>query len=261
MTKKIAVSLNLDRGLMRYNQAYQGIVEYCEKFADWQIIWDHYPEYRLRNCDSKSTPYYDAIIGRIKNDSYKEAQRLNIPCLNLWYNSELREKIPSCLFDYYESGKTVGDFIQRKGYERIIMIDSLDDSAKDFLRGVEDVVKKTVKVYVYNRKSAMSLESWSEQILSFDDWTQEWKYPIVIISSTASPSAAITTLCKANKIIIPVDVSIILGDSEDVYNNAIEPAITSVDTNYKKIGFEAAKMLDALLNGNDLTTNKKLIKV
>lgn len=89
---KIAISLNLDRALMRYNIMYQGIQEYAQKHTDWSLFWDHYPEVKLQESKLES-PAYDGIIGRIKYKAYDQIKRLNIPSVNLWYNSKLASEM------------------------------------------------------------------------------------------------------------------------------------------------------------------------
>jgi hypothetical protein len=100
--------------------------------TDWNIIWDHYPEYALRT--SHETPYYDGIIGRIKLSTFKETKRHNIPVVNTWYSNSLK-KLPSVLIDYNEAGKLAADHLIERGVRNFIVFDHDKNAAsKDFLK-------------------------------------------------------------------------------------------------------------------------------
>ena len=250
---KIAVSLNLDRGIKRYNLMFRGIQEYVNKHANWTLFWDHFPEMKLKKSQP-GRPAYDAVIGRVKYSAYDEIKRLGIPCVNLWYNSSLTEELPSCLVDFNECGKLAAQHLLNRGFKNIINVDfGSDQSSLDFLDGVREVLrphKYNVKKYRFNRTCADSPTAWEKQMQTFQKWVQDWEFPLAICSSAHIIS--IITLCQQNGIRIPEDVAFVISGNEEGFCETLEPHITSVDTDYQYQGFEAARMLDDLLKGRQL---------
>jgi LacI family transcriptional regulator len=251
----IAVSLNLDLGLMRYTMMYQGIQEYAKKHTNWSLFWDHFPEVKLKK-NKNASPAYDGIVGRIKYDAFEEAKRLNIPCVNLWYNSTLTEEIPTVSADYIEAGRLAAKHLLNRGFKNLIFMDYMDKSAKNFLKGLNEVLKPMkykVRRYRFNRASAETPAAWGKQIEAFDKWVKEWELPVAIVST--GTNVAIPTFCKSNDIRIPEDVAFMMCGAEDNFCETIDPYITSIDTDYWRQGYEAARVLDQLLKGEALEKN------
>jgi len=248
MSKKIAISLNLDRGLMRYSLMYQGMQDYAEEYTDWSIYWDHYPENKLRKCKIEDQVIYDGIIGRIKQECYLETQRLDIPCVNLWYNSYLQSKIPSCLINFYEAGKLAAQHLLNRGFKKITVIDFKDQSSIHFKEGISSVLKPlrySLKFYHYNRDAAETSKTWEKQQNEFEEWFKDWTYPMAIASSASIVNIA--TFCKSKGLRIPEDVAIVLTGIESGVCESIKPLITTIDTNYYQTGYEAAKLLHKVM--------------
>ena len=252
MTKKIAVSLNLDRSLMRYTLIYQGIQDYAEQHTDWSIFWDHYPETKLNKCSENGEKVYDAVIGRIKKNTYKETQRLGIPCVNLWYNSLLQKEIPSSLIDFREVGKLTARHLINRGFKKITVIDFKDTSSLHFVEGIKSVLKPlgyTHKFLRYNRVSTESAKGWEKQQDAFEEWFKNWTYPMAIASSM--PLITIPTFCKSKGLKIPEDVAIVMAGAESGICETIKPLITTIDTNYHQTGYEAARLLHRIFKDED----------
>ena len=260
MKKNIAVSLNLDELLMRYTLMYRGIQEYAEEHTDWAIHWDHFPESKLQNSNSKEDSY-DGVIGRIKQETYTEAQRLDIPCVNLWHNSELQKKIPSCLMDFYQSGRMVAEHLLSRGFKEITNIDVKGEAARQFLEGLKSVTDPLgykVKVLSFDRLHASNIKAWEKQSDKFEEWVEDWKFPMAIASSF--PLICIPTFCQSMGLRIPEDVALVLASSESGICETIKPYITTADTSCVKVGYEAARMLHQMLENEELEETHVYIK-
>ena len=260
MKKKIAVSLNLDELLMRYTLIYRGIQEYAEEHTDWSIHWDHFPESKLKDSKSKEDSYH-GVIGRIKEETHVEAQRLNIPCVNLWHNSKLQKKIPSCLFDFYQSGRMVAEHLLSRGFKELTNIDVEGEAGRLFLEGlrsVADPLGYKVNVLYFDRLYAYSIEAWEKQRDIFEQWVEGWSFPMAIASSF--PLVGVPTFCKSMGLKIPEDVAIVLASSETGICETIKPYITTADTNCVKVGYEAARLLHQMLENEELEKTHVYIK-
>jgi len=240
---------------------YRGIQEYAEEHTDWSIHWDHYPESVLRKCTSKEDSHYAGIIGRIKKDAYKEAQRLDIPCVNLWYNSQLQKKIPSSLNDFYQSGRLVAEHFLARGFKEITSIDVRGEASLRFLEGILSVTKPLgykVKTLFFDRLHAEGIKAWEEQKVIFETWVKDWTFPMAIACSF--PLVSISTFCRSMGLRIPEDVAIVLASSETGICETIKPYLTTVDTDCVKIGYEAARLMHQILDNKELEKNHIFIE-
>lgn len=256
---KIAVSLNLDLGIMRYNLMYYGIQQYAEKYTNWSLFWDHYPETKLEESQLQS-PAYDGVIGRIRHNAYDQITRLNIPCVNLWYNSTLAPELPSVLTDFRQLGQLAAKHMLSRGFKDIIMIHYNDSSAGVFQEGLMDVLKPMkykVKKHFYNRVAPENATAWKKQMKTFESWVKNWQLPVAVVSP--SPLISLPTFCKANGLRVPEDVAILSGSDERGHCESIKPHLSAIDTDYRRIGYESARLLHKQLKGETLEEKHVLI--
>ena len=249
---RICIALNLDQGFERYTLLYRGIQDYAKKYCNWTRAWNHYPDKLLSTCSPDQQPSYDGVIGRIKFAAYDEMKRLNIPGVNIWYNSDLTE-IPSSLPNYVQAGRLAARHMLSRGFKNFINIDYMDRSSTDFFAGIKEELKPhryPCKRYRFNRKSADSSAAWDKQMKTFKTWIPEWEFPLAVCSS--APIIAVAPFCQENNLRIPEDLAIIVSGNQTSYCESIEPHISAVDIDYWRIGYEAARLMDKQLKGEEL---------
>ena len=251
--KKIAISINLDWPLRRYYDFYEGVQSFAHKHTDWTLVWDHFPENILRTC--KTEPYYAGIIGRVKHNAYNEAVRLNIPTVNSWFSSNIKE-INSVFTDHERSGEMAAEHLLKRGFRNFANIDYRNEIVgKTFFRGFNNAIKEygcKCKRYPVSRKSTDNEEQWLKFHEDFKEWIKEWQLPIGIVCSQAAIAPRIVTRCLENDLRIPEDVAIVTSGNDQNYCEGISPKVSAVDLDYFKNGYEAARMLDRKLRGETL---------
>ena len=259
--KKIAISINLDWPLKRYHDLYAGIQQYNNEFTNWKLVWDHFPEVYLKR--NKEVPYYDGIIGRVKYDAYNEAKRLNIPVVNTWQTSSLVGEIPSVINDFREAGKMAAEHLLKRGFRNFANIDHrISKASKEFHLGFSEVVKPYngfYKRYLFSRNCDESLELWERFHDDFSEWVKEWKFPIGIGCSLSSIGPKITTRLGELGIDIPNQASVISVGNDLCYCEGHSPKISSINMDYFSAGYEAARIMDMLLQNKNPPELTKVI--
>lgn len=260
MARKIALSVNLAVPIDRYHDYYKGIQDYAEKYTDWTLVWDHYPEFKLR--DSGKIPYYDGVVGRIKFSAYDEIRRLGLPCVNIWVGNEI-EDIPSVFPDIEEAGRIAAQHLIDRGFRTIINIDNRGDKAsKSFYDGVISATssyKITSKRYLVRREVEDNPEDWQRFCNNIDEWSKEWEPPLGICCSQAHLSFKVSRRLIENNFRIPEDIAIVCALNEHTYCESYEPYISSIDMNFEKVGYESARLLDRQLKGETIKEMKTFI--
>ena len=250
---KIAISINLDWPLRRYHELYAGIQEYATKNTNWILVWDHYPENALKA--STDTPYYDGIIGRIKYDAYDAAKKFNIPVINTWFSSDIKD-ITSVFTDYTLSGEMAAEHLIKRGFRNFVNIDHrIDAASKVFYNGFVEAVKPyncTVKRYLISRNIQDSSDLWSKFHNDFKRWSKKWTYPLGIVCSMSSLGPKITTRCQENGLRIPEDIAVVSSGNDLTYCEGFSPKISSVFMDHFGVGYESARLLDLKLQGKEV---------
>lgn len=259
--KKVAVSINLDWPLKRYHELYRGIQDYASKHTDWLLIWDHFPEQRLKACESES--YYDGVIGRIKYEAYEEIRRLNIPVVNTWATNSIKD-MTSVLVDFYEVGRIAAEHLIKKGFRNFAHVDYRSSGTSTLfyegLMSVVDTYKCPVKRYFLSNKTCAVAALWNKFNSDFQDWSKEWQYPLAVVTSMSSLGPKLATCCIENGLRVPEDVAVVSNGNDLSYCEGRFPTISSVDINYFKVGYESARILDMKFKGRELEKQIYLIK-
>lgn len=58
---------------------------------------------------------------------------------------------------------------------------------------------------------------------------------------------------------MPEDIAIIAGTNEELFCEGLRPTLSSVEMGYERVGYEAAKLLDRLIDGKARTAQPLFI--
>ena len=259
--KKIAVSINLDWPLNRYHELFKGIQDYASEFTDWLLVWDHFPEERLKKC--QSDPYYDGVIGRIKYAAYDEIKRLKIPVVNTWATNDIKD-ISSVLVDFHEVGEITANHLIKKGFRNFVFIDYRSSGFRqnfyDGFNGIVSQFRCPIKQYLVSHRMDSVASVWNKFNEDFETWAKEWNLPLAIVTTMSSLGPKIAYRCLENSLRIPEDVAVVSAGNDKAFCEGRFPTISSVDINYQKVGYEAAKLLDLKLRGKKAGCERVFIK-
>ena len=257
--KKIAISIDFSWPLKRYHELFAGIQQYNNEFTQWTLVWDHFPENYLKK--DKKKPYYDGIIGRIKSACYAEAQRLNIPVVNTWLSSTLKDLL-SVSPDYKEAGKLAAEHLLKRGFRNFANIDHSTDKDSLFYKGFQEVIKPykcPISQYLFHHDVDQNAKLWDKFHNNFAKWVKEWQFPIGIACSMSGIGPIITTRLTELGIEVPKQASVISVGNERTFCEGFSPKISSINIDYRVIGYECAKMMHRLLEGEELPERNLLI--
>lgn len=248
--------LNLDWPLKRYHKVFAGIKDYTVKNTDWTLVWDPFPELKLSK--SSKEPYYSGLIGRCDFETYSAAKDLKIPIVNTWFFNKIKG-LPSVLEDFEKNGALAAENLIKRGYRNFVTFNYRGDpSAKAFNEGAASVLKNyqcKLEKAVAPRDIEKNKNNWQKVNSDFSKWSKKWTYPLAIITSICDLGPKLSTFCSENGLRIPEDVVILSSGNDAAYCEGFSPTISSVDIDYFKIGYEAARMLDYKIKGRAVKEN------
>ena len=101
--------------------------------------------------------------------------------------------------------------------------------------------------------------NWLKVNRSLPDWLKHLPKPIAIFSSYDIPARELCDCCLELGIDVPGEVSILGVNNDDVVCELGRPPISSIDIPGIQIGFQAANMLDELLQGKKLEAKSRFL--
>ena len=242
--KKIALCMDLDdyyeHGIAR------GVVRYAKHVADWQLYgygWMFRPVADLEYWRG------DGIIARVESEG--DAQRLSslgLPVVDV-AGAYTRAGFTQVNNDDYATGVQAGRYLLSCGFKRFAYCGVRDTgwSGKRLAGFRDTVASKGVDLGIFDE----SLPWWEKPDDSdhLREWLTRLNRPLGIFACNDTAGVKITELCRRIGVRVPEEVAVLGVDNEDILCELSLPSLTSIELDCDAIGYEAAKLLDGLIEG------------
>jgi len=106
---------------------------------------------------------------------------------------------------------------------------------------------------------ASSVEQWLGTERTLAASMQDWQPPIGVFVGIEVVGRMVAQMCLNRGWRVPEDVAIITGLNEEAYCENPRPSLTSIEIGYERNGYEAAKLLDRLMDGESPPTQPILL--
>ncbi|TWU22790.1 XylR family transcriptional regulator [Bythopirellula polymerisocia] len=90
---------------------------------------------------------------------------------------------------------------------------------------------------------------WRESQAELEQWVSSLTPPVGMMACRDGRARHVMQACKTVGLRVPEDVAIIGVDNDDVICELVNPPLTSIEQGTKRIGFEAAALLDVMMAG------------
>lgn len=248
---RIAIQLDLEWPYKRHAALFAGTQQYARQ-QGWESIIDEFVSKNLPARPTRTIPY-DGIIARATEGLATRAARLGIPVVNIWFNSLVRDQLPGVFPDYAASGRLRAEHLLARGLRRFAVIVREARGQKLEAASFRAVVEKagcpciTAKIPLRPvRTHAVSLKTQQR----IDAWMDEWQLPIGVTVSNEQSGRSIVQKCAQRGWRVPQDVAIIAGWNEEVLCENPRPSLSSTELGFEQIGYEAARLLNQLMDDN-----------
>lgn len=236
------------RGIARYARSHGGWV----LFHDTRHLTEPVDLETLRDWNA------DGVIARIENDHIAAAVReLALPTVDIRGSINL-SSIPSVITDDTKVVDLAGGHLQGNGLRRLAFcgfpgVDYSDARQAAFIgyckhHKLEHHVftspasVQTPMLMSYQRRGVADLPV-------LQQWLGDLPKPIGVIACNDTRGRQVLQACAAANIRVPYDISVVGVDDDDVVCELSHPSMTSVAPNTELVGFEAAGLLDRMLDG------------
>ena len=253
MTRKprVALMLDLESAYWRHVSIFAGAHEYAAAH-NWETIIDEYADDTLPARRGKQPPY-DGVIARATRMLAQRAKRLGVPVVNIWLNSPVRDALPGVFPDMAAVGQMRAEHLLSRGLSRyaalIANTVAQDREAKVFRATLAEAGYKC-SITKVPLSPSKTLAQWrkTEQIVR--GWLDDLQPPSGVYIGGQDVARLVAQVCRSRGLRVPEDVAIITGYNEPALCERPHPSLTSVELGGERIGFEAARLLDRLMQGN-----------
>ena len=259
-TKRIAIAVDLTHVVPWHYDCCEGALQYGRE-QGWSCTVD---PFLLAPGSPEPTHAYDGVVGRIDAEVAQAAREQGIPVVNHWMNSPLKD-LPSVGFDNRAGGQLAGEHLLACGYRSLGLLE-LEDvaSAPSVLEGLgraaadAGLEPPTVCLFDQAFRSSSGREAFCRIVDEIDRWLAGIKTPIGVYVGDAMMAQYVAQRCNRLGLSVPGEVGIVAW-SDDTCATAISPSLSALEHDWFAVGYQAAAMLDELMQGKAVHPQHRLV--
>jgi len=265
--RHVAIQLELEWSYKHHAAMFVGTQQYAEEHG-WQSTVDEFVDDTLaaenasksRGGQSAST-LYDGVIARASKQLAEQSVRTGVPVVNVWVSCPVRVLLPGVFPDMVAAGRLRAEHLLSRGLRRFGVLVGRSDigdalELAEFRQAVEAAGGSCVCAKIPLNFSA-TVRKWRQTEQALNAWMDQWELPIGVFIGPDDISRQVAQMCRARGWRVPEDVAIIAGINEETICEAARPQLSSVEFGYERIGYEAARMLDRLMDERDQAKGRR----
>ncbi len=248
--------------LIEWSRAYGrgvlgGIANYVKAHETWKI---YQTERRLCDAAPEWLKHWqgDGVIARIENEELlEEIRKLDLPVVDL-FEHRSAEGIPGVITDNRAIAHLAADHLIERGLEHFAYC-GLPGIYSSEARGecfVEYLKQAGYEVSVYDNPqlSGSSFISTSEDYElrceeTVASWVSSLPKPVGLMACNDLRAHQVLMACSDRSIAVPEELAVIGVDNDELICELCHPPLTSIEQNCEGVGYQAAGLLDRLLDG------------
>jgi LacI family transcriptional regulator len=102
--------------------------------------------------------------------------------------------------------------------------------------------------HVYDARPRRAAQSWEGEQEQIATWVRRLPKPVGVMTCNDDRGQQLLDACRRAEVAVPEKVAVIGVDNDEVLCNLSHPALSSVDVATQSIGYEAAALLDRMMN-------------
>ncbi|HEY2880934.1 MAG TPA: substrate-binding domain-containing protein [Pirellulales bacterium] len=245
--------MSVPHGLQHLEQSIHGITDYAKQHAHWSFT--RVPETFGTSIEWLRYWHGDgAFVAIYTPEDAKLTSRIGIPIVNLATHLP-NLNTPSITMDHRAVGELAARHLLSRNFRRFGYYGPSDLLFAQLRRdGFCDCVREAgceVKVLEVQTADHDARQKLDEQQQSLEQWLREFTPPVGILASADLRASLILEACQKLRLRVPEDVAVVGVDNDPMICDFCDPPLTSISRNDYQIGYEAAILLEHLLNDGD----------
>jgi transcriptional regulator, AraC family len=200
----------------------------------------------------------NAIIGTFNEDDDVDLFAQNgIIAIAQDYKARLKS-IPNITGNYRKTGEMAADFYLSKGFQNFAFYGYHDtvwsqERCEGFYSRIES------QGYGNNFTSYMAHsinDIWFYEAPPLLAWLKALPRSTALMACDDNQGNRILEICKVNRIRVPDEIAVLGVDNDEIICNLSDPSLSSISHDIVRGGFEAAQLIDQLINGKTTPTQE-----
>lgn len=243
------VALAFSLALPHLARVLRGILKYARQHTRWRFATSERSYCHLAELAGWDG---DGVIGLVVNSrDITVANTLNCPVVNC-SGSLGAVNLPRVRPDYFAAGTLAAEHLLDRCFRRFAFYGIQDLFYSQQLKAGFVERLSTLGFPVSVLETAMTAhrgQPWRARRERLEKWLQQLQTPVGLFCAEDMRAAAVIEACHWVGLRVPHDVAVIGYDNDETICELCDPPLTSIDRRDEEVGFEAARLLDALMAG------------
>jgi len=202
----------------------------------------------------------DAVITR-ETICIDELLAMKIPVIRADDNLPTRD-IPHVVSNWQATGEMGAKYLMNRGLKHFAYCGFNDTtwSKKRLEYYRAQLARNGFEVDVYEQPLKGFRRLWANEPNRIADWLKSLPKPVGVMTCSDDRSLHVVEACRIAGLDIPDDISILGVDNDWLICDLSNPPLSSIALNTDKAGYEAAELLDKLLNGEKVSEQTIIIQ-
>jgi LacI family transcriptional regulator len=232
---------------------WDGIARYASLHSKWLL----YPPLALPLTPKRTELL--SWINRFKPDGLilpnarpelEQILELDIPIIIHRNLQELTHGWPTILGDSEAIGKMGAEHFLNLGFHNFAFFGyeesvPMQERAESFRKRI---AKSRFKTSILMKPMPKSVTFWEEELVTLVDWIKLQPNPLAIMTGSDILGVYVLMACRMANLLVPQQVAILGVDNRRVICETQVPKLSSIELNHERAGFNAAELLDQLMN-------------
>jgi LacI family transcriptional regulator len=241
--RRIAIQLDFAGGYGR--GVLRGVMQYANFRTDWEFVMP--PMYSLGSKRLDEIETADGVVAMLHAArSVEPYRRARIPVVNTARTISLSEmqhtRIPTVIPDDAAVGRIAFEYLFERGFRSFGFCGHPTASWSRVRRDAfATCCRREGRAVTY---SASATADRVEQA-----WIKSLPRPCAVLAANDRYAWHAIDACRESNISVPEEIAVLGVDNDVLLTEMARPTLSSIDLGGDRIGFEAARMLDAILRG------------
>lgn len=252
----IETSRSYGRALLR------GVRRYMTEHGPWSLFLE------LRALESDAPPWLknwqgDGILTRTGSQAMADAiRRAHVPTVEL-RSTRLEHDFPFVGVDNHSLGRLVAEHLLERGFRHFGVYELgtetyFEERRDDF---VQTLQSRGIVCDAYRPRGRRERPAdWERAQADLAAWATGLPKPVGVMACTDQLGFWLLDACRRAELNVPEDVAVVGVENDSSLCDTATPPLSSVDVNGECVGYEAARLLDQMMNGAPKPTEPILIE-
>ncbi len=226
----------------------QGVVRYAERNGPW--LFALAPHGKNEPFVLADAGRVNGVIARVNNRKLADQiARSRVPAVNVSWLRHGTGTIPQCTADGTLAAELAARYFLDRGYRHFAYFGpggrspEAEGGVAEFGRRVQTAGG------TFAARRARPGQSWRNQCDGLAGWLADRPRPLAVLTFDAVHGWLVTEACLLAGLNVPSEVAVLAGDHDELMVSIATPRLSTIDPAPRRVGYEAAAILDRLLHG------------